>query len=379
MQPQICVVIPVYNHAETLPGLVRKVLALTPHIIVVDDGSTDGCADRIKDLPLFFLRLPVNQGKGAAIMAGAKKARELGYSHIITMDADGQHLADDIPAFQYAIAQSPAALIIGARDFNVPNVPAGSRFGRKFSRFWMFIQTGANISDMQSGFRAYPLSILEAVTCLDKRYSFEIEIAVKAAWAGFPIREINIQVHYPPKAERISHFRPFMDNLRISLLNTRLTIRALTPLPFRRHILKADARLSLLRPLSSLRHLRAWASPSRLARSAAWSLLISAIPIIGLNTLALLFAIGWRKLDRHCALLMVPLTWPPVIPGIAVLLGHRIIHGKWLEQFNIQTLGYEAGYRLLDWIVGGIVLAPFLAAAGYGIVFAIAKSLKPGD
>lgn len=375
MPVHACIVIPVYNHATTLRHVVESALKVLPHIIVVDDGSTDGAAEVVRDLPVKFIRVPENEGKGAAIQRGAEEALAKDFTHIITMDADNQHLAIDLPAFLSAITKYPEDIIVGSRDFSVPDVPASSRFGRSFSHFWMFIQTGKSISDMQSGFRAYPLNVLRMIKCHECHYSFEIEILVKAAWAGFDIKEIPVHVYYPPAQKRISHFRGIVDNLRISLLNTRLTLRALTPLPFRRHALAVGPRMSLRHPIQTFRNLSKDADPRNLATSAAWSLLISSIPIIGFNTLALLFAINALKLNRLCALVLVPITWPPLIPGAAVLLGHRVLYGSWLTRFDIQTLGYEAGYRLLDWLAGSLILAPLLAIAGYGIVYGLSSFL----
>ena len=369
------VLIPVYDHGATLRSVVQSALGVHPNVIVVDDGCTDGGPDSIADLPVHLFRQEKNMGKGAAIRRGAQEAKALGFTHVITMDADDQHKAEDLPAFLAAVQETPWAVIIGARDFDVPNVPKSSRFGRKFSQFWMFVQTGVNVSDMQSGFRAYPVGLLERVTCSESRYSFEIEIVVRSAWAGFSIREIPITVYYPPREERVSHFEALADNLRISLLNTRLTVRALVPVPFERKALDAEGGLSLRRPIRTLKALlRRNGTPEELGRSAAWSLFLSTVPLLGLQTLLLLFFINWKKLNRLCALILVPLTWPPVVPGIAVLLGYRILHGNWLTEFSIQTLGYEAGYRFLDWIVGSLALAPALGAAGGGAVWLAAKA-----
>ena len=368
------VLIPVYNHGATLRHVVREALARHPHVIVVDDGCSDGGPDTIADLPVHLFRQERNMGKGAAILRGAREAAALGYTHVITMDADAQHKADDIPAFLNAIEETPWSIIIGARDFSVPNVPGSSRFGRKFSQFWMFVQTGVNVSDMQSGFRAYPVSLLEKVSCSESRYSFEIEIVVRSAWAGFSIREIPIQVYYPPREERISHFKALADNLRITLLNTRLTIRAILPIPFDRKALDVEGDLSLRHPVRALKTLlRRNGTPEELGRSAAWSVFLSTIPLLGLQTLLVLFFVNWKKLNRLCALILVPLTWPPFVPGIAVLLGYRILHGTWLTEFSIQTLGYEAGYRFLDWVAGSLALAPFLGALCGGTVWLAAR------
>lgn len=369
------ILIPVYNHGATLRHVVQEALARHPHVIVVDDGCTDGGPDTIADLPVHLFRQEKNMGKGAAIRRGAEEAKALGYTHVITMDADDQHKADDIPAFLEAIEETPWSIIIGARDFDVPNVPGSSRFGRKFSQFWMFVQTGVNVSDMQSGFRAYPVGLLECVSCSESRYSFEIEIVVRSAWAGFSIREIPIRVFYPPREERVSHFKALADNVRISLLNTRLTVRAILPVPFDRKALEAEGQLSLRHPVRTLKALlRREGTPEELGRSAAWSIFLSTIPLLGLQTLLVLFFINWKKLNRLCALVMIPLTWPPIVPGIAVLLGYRILHGNWLTEFSIQTLGYEAGYRFLDWMAGSLVLAPVLGAVCGGTVWLTAKA-----
>lgn len=373
---RICVVIPAYNHGTTLRSVVQAVLGYHSSVIVVDDGSTDETLASLDDLPVHVISLPRNMGKGMAIKLAAEEATNRGFTHIVTLDADWQHQPSDLPAFFNAIQMIPHAIIIGKRDFSVPNIPTSSKFGRKFSEFWMFVQTGTRISDMQSGFRAYPLAVLNAIHCSSNRYAFEIEIIVRSAWAGFQIHEIDIEAYYPPKEERISHFRAIMDNFRISLLNTRLTIRALTPLPFRRSALE---KLGLTHPIRTIQELSKDSSPRLLAKSAAWSLLISTMPIIGFNTIMLLFAIGWKKLHRLCALVMIPLTWPPVIPALCVLVGYRMLRGEWLTDFNIQTLGHEAGQRFIDWIIGSLVVAPLLAAVGYAAVFLASKYLVKKD
>lgn len=342
--------------------------------MIIDDGSTDQTVSNVHDLPIKVIRHARNKGKGAAIKLAAKEASS-NYTHIVTLDADAQHKAEDLPKFFKAIAEKPDSIIIGKRDFRVPNIPSSSRFGRKFSAFWMFVQTGLKISDMQSGYRAYPLALLENIKCMSNRYAFEIEVLVKAAWAGFGIAEIDIQAYYPPKNERISHFRAFMDNFRISLLNTRLTVRALLPIPFKRSALNVEGKLGLARPVYTFSHLVDKSSPKNLAKSAAWSLFISSIPVVGLNTILLLYAISWKKLDRLCALVLIPLTWPPLVPAICVLLGYRILRGSWLTEFSVRTLGHEAASRFLEWLVGSLIVAPILAILGYISIYIFAKFL----
>lgn len=362
---KVCLVIPAFNHGSSIREVILEALKYCSDICVVNDGSSDDTLENIADLPVHVITHPQNRGKGEAIKTGASFASEHGFSHIITLDADGQHKACDLPAFIQAIKTAPTAMIVGARDFSAPNVPGSSKFGRSFSGFWMFLQTGTRVSDMQSGFRAYPLSVLETLKCASSRYAFEIEILVQAAWAGFEIREIPVCVWYPPKDERVSHFRPFVDNLRISLLNTRLTMRALMPIPFKRQALDIEGRLSLLRPGHTFRMLACRTDPDTLARSAAWALLVSMIPILGLNTILLLFIINWKHLDRLCALVVVPLSWLPVVPALCVIVGYRLLHDDWLTEYSVQTLGYEAGSRFLEWLLGSLLVVPVIALSAY--------------
>jgi len=373
MQPVTAVVIPVYNHKDALRLVVERALSLHSFVIVVDDGSTDGSASTLEGLPVHLVRLAHNSGKGAAMLAGAEAAAREGATHIITLDADGQHYPEDIPLFLEAIAAFPHAVIVGCRDFSVPHVPVSSRFGRWFSAFWMRVQTGVRVCDMQSGFRAYPLHVLHYLKLTESGYAFEIEVLVRAAWAGFRVHEINIRVHYPPATERVSHFRLFKDNVCISLLNTRLTIRALLPIPFRKHSLTVEGRISALRPMESLRRLLAdKATPVELGRSAAVAMAIGALPVLGFQSILLLLCIGWLRLNRLCALAMIPLTWPPVVPGICVLVGYRLRNGHWLTEFSLQTLGYEAPQRLLDWVFGALCMAPLLGLAAGFITWGLA-------
>jgi len=132
--PIIAIVIPLYNHAETLEKVVNESRRFSENMIVVDDGSNDGVGEVLSrlDPTVHLLRHPKNLGKGAAILSGSRKARELNATHIITIDADGQHYSDDIPGFIEAVHETPEAIILGCRDFAATYVPKSSDFGRRF-------------------------------------------------------------------------------------------------------------------------------------------------------------------------------------------------------------------------------------------------------
>lgn len=379
MTPRVLVAVPVYNHAPTLRAVVLGLLERHPHVLVVDDGSDDLEPEVLAGLPVRMVRHGRNRGKGAAIRTAALEARRQGMSHIVTIDADGQHDPADLPLFLEAVAADPLAVIVGARDFNTENVPGSSRFGRAFSNFWLRVQTGVILSDVQSGYRAYPLIVLENLRCTENRYSFEVEVLVRAAWAGFRLREVNIRVHYPPKGERVSHFRAFMDNAHISLLNTRLTIRAIMPVPHRKFGEDEAGRVSPIHPLKSLRILlRDDATPAGLGLSAALGIFLGTLPLIGIHSIAILLAAGWLRWNKIAALAASQLCMPPLVPALCIEAGHHLRHGVFLTEISLRTLGYEAPQRLWEWILGSMLLAPLLAALTGAAVWVLARIVAAG-
>src|SRR5690606_31733703 len=223
-----CVLIPTYNNATVIANVLKQILTYTTHILVVNDGSTDDTKNILENFPLLeTISYEQNQGKGYALQQGFKKAAELGYAHAITIDSDGQHYPEDFIRFLKQLEQTPDALIIGARNMNQENVPTKSSFGNRFSNFWFWVNTGITLPDTQSGYRSYPLAKIAHKKYFTKKYEFEIEVMVRASWSGVPVISIPVSVYYPTKEERISHFRPFKDFTRISILNTFLVLTAL--------------------------------------------------------------------------------------------------------------------------------------------------------
>lgn len=219
---KVCVLMPTYNNGGTAGRVVSDILGYADDLIVVNDGSTDNTASVLKS---FGDRITVvdyerNRGKGHALRTGFRKARAMGYDYVITIDADGQHYASDIPLFVKAIAEHPGALVVGARDLSGVDINGKSSFANKFSNFWFYVQTGRRLPDTQTGYRAYPLRHLHGLGLLTSRYEAELELLVFASWHGTEIVSIPISVYYPPQAERVSHFRPALDFTRISILNT---------------------------------------------------------------------------------------------------------------------------------------------------------------
>src|SRR5690606_35617176 len=157
--------------------------------------------------------------------------------------SDGQHYPSDLVKFLDQLEETPGALIVGGRNLNQENVPTKSSFGNRFSNFWFWVNTGISLPDTQSGYRCYPLKSLALQHYFTKKYEFEIEVMVRASWSGVPVLSIPVSVYYPTAEERVSHFRPFKDFSRISVLNTFLVLVALLwikPRDFFRMLMKKE-------------------------------------------------------------------------------------------------------------------------------------------
>ncbi|MBD9034889.1 MAG: glycosyltransferase [Prevotella sp.] len=224
---EVCAVIPTYQNAKTLLKVVADVHRVVDTVFVVDDGSNDGTAALLdkatgNERPEKVLTHPKNCGKGAALKTGLTYARQQGFRYAVTVDADGQHRADDIPALLKAVEEEPDALAIGSRGLQHENMPAKSTFANRFSNFWFALQTLQRLPDTQSGLRIYPLRRLHGLRWMSARYEAELTLLVFSAWAGVKLLPVPVSVYYPPRDQRVTHFRPGRDFTRISVLNTLL-------------------------------------------------------------------------------------------------------------------------------------------------------------
>ena len=225
------ILIPTFNNATTICDIVRRAAIVCPDVIVVNDGSTDDTLVRLQDVKtevdFELLSYRTNRGKGGALKAGFKKAQDLDFTHVLTLDADGQHYPEDAPLLLTAGKDNPEAIIVGSRTFGDKNMPGGNLFANKFSNFWFTVQTLQRIPDTQTGFRLYPLQNVGGLRVLTARYEAELELLVFSSWRGTKILSVPVRVYYPPAEERISHFHPTKDFLRITLLNTILCLLAI--------------------------------------------------------------------------------------------------------------------------------------------------------
>lgn len=222
-----CIVIPTYNNPRTIRGVTERARAYGLPIIIVDDGSSadgrEACAALARDQLATVIHHAQNRGKGAAVKTGFETARQLGYTHAVQVDGDGQHDLTHVPPFVDASRSQPQALVLGYPEYD-ETVPKIRLIARKLTTFWVDVETGrGTIRDAMIGFRIYPLEPLRRVRIVADRMDFDIEIAVRLAWAKTPIINLPVKLRYLTADEGgISHFRVFWDNLRFTLLHSKL-------------------------------------------------------------------------------------------------------------------------------------------------------------
>jgi glycosyltransferase involved in cell wall biosynthesis len=357
----VCLLIPTYNNAGTLANVLKGALAYMNDIIVVNDGSTDETEEILKSFPLVkVLSYAPNKGKGVALRKGFKFAAEEGYDFIIAMDSDGQHFTDDIPVFLEKMNEDPNALYIGARNLHQENMPGKSTFANKFSNFWFYVETGVKLPDTQSGFRLYPLHLLKKMRFFSTKYEFEIEVMVRASWKGIPVIPVPIKVYYFPEETRVSHFRPFKDFSRITVLNTVLVFTALLyiyPRNFLRFIFtKGNLRKAIKK------HLFNKMESARLkAFSIGFGVFMGIVPIWGFQMMVALPAALLLRLNPALVTVASNISIPPILPMIIFL---SFFMGRLWVPEDATWLIFQKGITLEDvqlnlfqYVTGSITLA----------------------
>ena len=372
--------VPVFNNKDTVKRVALECRRYLEHVFVVDDGSTDcNVAELFAGTDIVVLRHEKNKGKGRAIVTALGHAKANHASYLITIDADGQHYPQDLEKFFPILNEHEPVIVIGQRDFSTINIPRRSRFGRDFSNFWFKVETGEDLTDSQSGFRAYPVPYICRLHLAGFNYDFEAEILAKAAWAGLQFKEVEIKVWYPPQTERVSSFRPFRDNLRFTLMHMRLIARRLLPLPHEKFVSAKD-KLDFKdwrKPGEMMKILlKENSTPLGLAVSAAAGVFIGALPLFSAHTIVIVYVAVRLHLNKIMAVVAQNICMPPVVPVVCIELGHHLLYKKFLTQFSFQTVFKELPIRAWEWFLGSIVVAPALAIFCGVIVYFAATIVK---
>lgn len=375
-EKKICVLIPTYNNEKTLKRVIDGVLDYTENIIVINDGSTDSTLQILEKYSITVINLSENKGKGNALKLGFRKAKESGYNYAITIDSDGQHYPDDIPVFvENLLNENEDVLLIGNRNMSQDGIPKKSSFGNRFSNFWFWFETGIKLEDTQSGYRLYPLHKIPKKYFTPK-FEFEIEIIVRTAWRHVPVKNVPIKVLYDP-AERVSHFRPFKDFTRISILNTILvtiTLFYIIPRNFVNNFKKKSFKKFIKEDV-----LESDGTNRIKAFSIALGVFIGLSPFWGFQTLLVISLSVLFKLNKVLAFVASNVSLPPFIPFIiaaSLFLGSPFISGN--SNILSQDLNFDlVKNNLLQYIIGSFILATTMSAVSGIAAFLFLNKVNP--
>ncbi len=362
-----CILVPTYNNQKSLASVLQDLQLYSSNIVVVNDGSTDETFEILKNFShLDIHHFAQNRGKGAALDHGFKMAQDLGYEYAITIDSDGQHYPDDLEIFLNELENkeenSPEILLVGDRNMGRDGIPGKSSMGNKFSNFWYLVVTGRQLTDTQSGYRLYPLHIVNPIKLYTNKFEYEIEIIVKASWRGVDVRNIPIKVFY--EENRVTHFRPFWDITRIVMLymwfvlasffyiHPRDKYRQFRDKGFKRFwnedILKSDE------------------PAHKKAAAVALGVFVGISPFWGFHTLIVFLMAAVLKLNKVIAFIFSNISIPPLIPVIiyasyqagSVLTGNGF---SWELSLSDFDSGAEVMEGLGQYLLGSFALAGITA------------------
>ncbi|MDR0892946.1 MAG: DUF2062 domain-containing protein [Mediterranea sp.] len=367
----ILVVLPSYNNGQTLATVLDDVRRYATDILVVNDGSTDHTAEILqRQEGLRVLTHPTNEGKGAALKHGLGYAKEHGFRYALTLDSDGQHFAADIPTLVEAIEATPDALLVGARNLTSDNMPGKSTFANRFSNFWFKLETGIRLTDTQSGYRLYPVQRMR----FDRwyytaKYEFELEALVFTAWSGTPVRNVPVHVYYPPREERVSHFRPFRDFTRISLLNTVLvliTLLWIVPRHFLGKLTWSRGKRFFAEHITQSPE-----SNRRITAAVMLGVFMGIVPVWGYQMLLTLFLAHLLRLNKVIAIVAANISIPPLMPFL--LYGSYATGCLLLDKpvsLRLNELSLENVKSVIEqYLVGSIIFAAACSVAAGVIAF----------
>lgn len=361
----ICVIVPTYNNERTLARVLDEVLCYAEDVIVVNDGATDSTPDIIDSFAdrVTVVAYTPNHGKGLALQQGFARARQLGFTHALTIDSDGQHFASDIPRFIEAHREHPKAMLMGSRDLNAEGMPGKNSFANRFSNFWFFVETGIRLPDTQTGFRLYPLKKLQRLWLFTKRFEFEVEVIVKLAWRGVRFIPVPIHVKYDPD-ERVSHFRPGPDFTRISLLNSYLVILALLwHLPKR--LIAGGRILKIIRDEA----INPAESNLRKAASIGLGVFFGILPIWGFQLLIGIPTAILMRMNKVLFIAAANISVPPMIPVIiyvSYLMGKPFVGAESLTVLEPSELSLANIHdNFVQYVSGGVLLATLAGIAAF--------------
>lgn len=352
-----CILVPTYNNEKTVEDVLQRIFHVVPNatVIVVNDGSTNSTVSILENLKdkIVLITNEKNSGKGFSLRRGFKKAIELGFSNVITIDSDGQHFPEDIPLLVAKAKEFPGAVIMGSRNMEHESVPGKSSFGNKFSNFWFKLETWITLPDTQTGFRVYPLEPIKKMYFFTKKFEFEIEVIVRLAWKNVKFHPVAIRVLYDME-ERVSHFRPGRDFFRISVLNSVLVLGAL--------FYYYPKKLFSYNTIETIKREAIKPNESNFmkALSLGFGVFMGIIPLWGFQLLIGIPLSVLFKMNKVLFVAAANISIPPMIPFIlyaSMIVGQFIVGGE-INHETIFSLELEDVQRnAYQYLIGAIALS----------------------
>ena len=377
---KVCILIPTYSNAGALEGVIADVSCYTQHVIVINNGTT-GTTPQINPSFPFAIGIgsPVNKGKGIALREAFTYAAGKGYDYAITIDANGQNFAKEIPAMMQALEFDRAAIVIGARNMDRASIPGKSSLGHKLSNFWFKVQTGITNPDTQCSFRLYPLYLLKNRSFITRKNAFETEVLVRSAWSGISITSVPVNVHYAPKGLQESYSRQLQNFTRGCILHMFLVIIAfayIKPRNFFRVLFNKKKFAAFI-----VKHLfNPHQSNKVKAMSIGFGVFMGIIPIWGFQLLVSVALAALFRLNKVLVVLACNISIPPMIPLI-IFLSYRC-GGYWQGGAGTQfafsksiTLAFVRQH-LGQYIYGSITLATAAGLAAGLLTLGLLKLFK---
>lgn len=369
-----CCVLPVFseNDPVVIRSVIERTLAVTPHLLVVDDASGDSelalfCTERSVEL----VRHDMETGISGIFQTATALLSRRGISCMITLDPTGVCFPEDLPRFtSYLHKKEPYTITIGCRDFSVPSQNGiATSWQRKLIRFLFRLETGLKSSDAGSPFCVYPVNFIKRLKLNPHVRDYRMELLVRSVWANANVRSLRVRFAAAPEMQpdRIGFF-------------THLKLIGLRLLPCKKQTLCSGEKFhfSFLHPKPFFDYLlKENATPGELAAAAFTGTYCAVLPLFGLHTPVVLYFATVFRLNKFLAFMIQhPFVLLPVTPFLCIELGYLMRHGAWLTNISLQTVCYEIHYRILEWLLGSLVLAPVFAVLSAVITYFSAAYLQ---
>lgn len=358
---------PTFNNEKSLDSVLQDLLIYCKSIIIVNDGSTDSTSKILQHYSqLQIVDLPENKGKGNALRIGFRRAAELGYEYAITIDSDGQHYADDLDVFltklEEKTSRDPEILLVGDRNMGRDGIPGKSSTGNKFSNFWYMVVTGSQLNDTQSGYRLYPLQVVNNLNLFTNKFELEIEVIVKASWKKVAVQNIPIKVLYPEG--RVSHFRPFMDIVRIVILYMWFVLVSFFYIHPRKKY--RNFKEKGFKKFWEEDIIKSQEPAYKKAAAIALGVFVGISPFWGFHTMLVFLLAALFKLNKVIAFLFSNISIPPLIPFIiygsyqagSLIMGNGFALNLKFSDFDSSS---EIFKGLWQYVIGSLSLAVITA------------------